>query len=204
MKKIILAALVLILFSVGGPAQNTVSPRKILLVVDLQKDFISGSLAVNGAEKIVPLINNIKGKFDNVYFTLDWHPINHCSFIPQNGIWPVHCVNYSEGASLPDNILLGLDNNKIRFFEKGCNADLEEYGAFSELTPQSGVFKTGDQIVVCGIAAEYCVLETLKNLVKMRDTLKLDISVYIDGVACIESFQALTGFMNENGVLQYK
>ncbi|HZK03997.1 MAG TPA: isochorismatase family protein [Bacteroidaceae bacterium] len=204
MKKIILTLSALILFSIGGPAQNRESTRNILLVVDLQKDFIDGSLAVNGAEEIVPLIDNIKGKFDYVYFTLDWHPFNHCSFTPQNGPWPVHCVNYSEGASIPNKILSDLDSNKIRFFEKGSNANEEEYGAFSNITTESGIFNAGDKIVVCGIAAEYCVLETLKNIVKMRDTLKLDISVYLDGVACIESFNPLTSFMSEMGISQYK
>ena len=62
--------------------------RKILLVVDAQRDFIDGSLAVPGAEAIIPEINRIKGGFDNVYFTLDWHPKDHCSFKGNGGTWP--------------------------------------------------------------------------------------------------------------------
>ena len=69
--------------------------RKILLVVDVQRDFIDGSLAAPGAEAIIPEINGIKNGADLVYFTLDWHPKDHSSFKANGGPWPEHCVHYS-------------------------------------------------------------------------------------------------------------
>ena len=79
----------------------------ILLAVDLQKDFIDGTLTVPGAAGVLPAINAVKNQFDRVYFTLDWHPVNHCSFKAQGGPWPVHCVHHTAGASIPDNMLEG-------------------------------------------------------------------------------------------------
>ena len=87
--------------------------RKILLVVDVQRDFIDGSLAVPGAEAIIPEINGIKNGADLVYFTLDWHPKDHCSFKANGGQWPEHCVHYTLGASLADGLLDGLEEAKI-------------------------------------------------------------------------------------------
>jgi len=177
------------------------TPRKILLVVDLQKDFINGNLSATDAEPIVPRIDSIKTQFDAVYFTLDWHPANHCSFAAQGGPWPVHCVNYTLGASLPDCMTAGLNPETTRFFVKGCDKDLEEYGAFSMLTAENqDLFNAGDEVVVCGIAAEYCVLETLKNVIRLSKEIGFSVKVYMDGVACIVNNDPLIEYMNEEGI----
>ncbi|XP_071819758.1 nicotinamidase-like isoform X2 [Apostichopus japonicus] len=64
-------------------------PKTALLVVDVQNDFISGTLALkntpsgqDGAE-VVPVINKILDdwKFDLVAYSQDWHPYDHISFI---------------------------------------------------------------------------------------------------------------------------
>ena len=43
--------------------------RKILVAVDLQKDFIDGSLTVPGAADFIPVINGAKKKFGHVLST---------------------------------------------------------------------------------------------------------------------------------------
>ncbi|XP_054756080.2 nicotinamidase-like [Lytechinus pictus] len=58
-------------------------PKAALIAVDVQNDFIDGSLAVAQAEEIVPVINRIlddEGMFEQVIYTYDWHPENHVSF----------------------------------------------------------------------------------------------------------------------------
>ena len=94
--------------------------RNILLIIDLQKDFIYGSLTVPGATQVLPAINEVKDRFDLVYFTLDWHPVNHCSFRAQGGPWPVHCVHHTAGAALDESVLSDLPEEKTRFILKGC------------------------------------------------------------------------------------
>ena len=76
-------------------------PANIMVVVDLQKDFIDGNLPATDGTRVVEPIKNVLTKFDKVYFTLDWHPWNHCSFKANGGIWPQHCVRYTVGAALP-------------------------------------------------------------------------------------------------------
>lgn len=74
---------------------------KILLIVDPQVDFISGSLAVEGAkEKMDALTNALQSgdiECDYVMITKDFHPSNHCSFKENGGQWPAHCVKGTEG-----------------------------------------------------------------------------------------------------------
>ncbi len=64
-------------------------PRSALIIIDVQNDFIDGSLGLincpakqDGAE-VVPVINEMLDTipFDAVAYTLDWHPNDHCSFI---------------------------------------------------------------------------------------------------------------------------
>ncbi len=180
------------------------SKRDILVVVDLQKDFIDGNLSIPNGTAVIPYIDSIKTKFDQVWFTLDWHPANHCSFTEQGGIWPVHCLHYSLGASIPDCILSGLKSENIRFIPKANDPSVEEYGAFNNLSPNdSGWFLPGDNVVVCGIASEYCVLETLRNIVRLRDAIGFDVSVYMPGCGCFETQKPLTDYMSDNNIPEY-
>jgi len=210
-KTCIIAAIaaVLSLASCSGNKQQSVmnqrEAQKVLVVVDLQKDFIDGNLpATNGTEVVEP-IKSIITKFGKVYFTLDWHPWNHCSFKANGGIWPQHCVSYTDGAALPDGILDNLDVNNVRFLPKGENQAEEEYGQFSKTDAKTqDLFVKGDEVVVCGIAAEYCVLETLKNIKRLADEVGFSVSVYMEGVACIENNDPLLEYMNANGIKLYK
>jgi nicotinamidase/pyrazinamidase len=184
-----------------GEASKSESGRNILLVVDLQKDFIDGSLCAEDADLTVAAVDSIKTNFDKVYFTLDWHPINHCSFAANGGQWPVHCVHYSLGASIPDQILSGLKEENIRFFTKGSDPTKEEYGAFSTVEAASqNMFNANDTVVVCGIAADYCVLETLKNIIRLRDSIGFNVQVYIKGTAKIVTYDTLLDYMKEHNV----
>ncbi|XP_015596771.1 uncharacterized protein LOC107268477 [Cephus cinctus] len=64
-------------------------PRSAFLIVDVQNDFISGSLNIkqcaaqhDGSEVIEPINRLLESvPFDAVFYSLDWHPIDHVSFI---------------------------------------------------------------------------------------------------------------------------
>ena len=57
-------------------------------------------------------------------------------------------------------------------------------------------------IEVCGIAGDYCVVETLKNIVKwFKDTNR--IKVYLDGVASIDGGTTIKNYMSVNSINTY-
>ena len=68
--------------------QLILKPRSALIVVDVQNDFISGSLAIHHCpaghrgEEVVPVINHLLESvpFDLVVYSFDWHPSDHISF----------------------------------------------------------------------------------------------------------------------------
>src|SRR5258708_14001326 len=56
-------------------------PNEALIVIDMQNDFCEGgTLALPGANAIVPLVNRLIGLLDHVVLTQDWHPPGHASF----------------------------------------------------------------------------------------------------------------------------
>lgn len=168
---------------------DNVNSKPALVIVDFQKDFYDkehGSLYVNGAENCVENIcNEIRsGKYKRVICTMDWHPSDDPSFKEFGGEWPPHCVNFTEGAMLHPDIYKAIIESgvEIEFFWKGDNYE-EEYGAFEICNPEDVssydpcVFETSNlsetvgvsfseksQYAICGLAGDYCVWETYKNL----------------------------------------
>lgn len=75
-----------------------VRPVSVFLVVDVQNDFISGTLNIsqcaaqqNGLDVVDP-INRLLDtvEFDAVFYSLDWHPSDHVSFIDNLPYRKVH------------------------------------------------------------------------------------------------------------------
>ena len=183
---------------------------KTLVIVDVQKDFYhpEGALYVPGGEKVIPAIKKYiednKNSIKKIVFTVDWHPYNHCSFKENGGIWPRHCVQYTEGASLPNELIAAAMQTCVNEYgayyfhvvKKGTLSDKEEYGAFSLLSVShydeanstiycchSDIEIDTNEIVICGLALDYCVYETLKALYKAGP--EFHFSLLKDGCACI-------------------
>lgn len=136
----------------------------VLIVVDFQNDFVEGTLSVKDADKaysrLLLFMWSNRDNISKIIFTADWHPLNHCSFERNGGEWPIHCLQYSEGAAIADNLLNSCIINNIPYeiVTKGEDSNKEEYGAFSFTKPN---IPEGEEVVVCGIAGDYCVLHTL-------------------------------------------
>lgn len=163
---------------------------KTLVVVDAQNDFISGSLACQGSkealENIVKFIED--GPDITVYYTADWHSKRNGSFKENGGIWPVHCVENTEGAALYDGFyeLMREDArpNEKNVFKKGRRDDVEEYSGCRGTNDGGDVLEEtvkGD-VFVAGFASEYCVRETLLGLAKKGH----DVALYLPGVAYVD------------------
>lgn len=183
----------------------SVEPKsKVLVVVDVQRDFFdpSGSLYVSGSEALPAKIAAIASDYDAVVFTLDWHPADHCSFAAQGGIWPSHCVAYTQGAGLADEFsaVLTRGASDVQLFLKGKEQDKEQYGAFEDLDNPVILswFENCDSIDVCGIAGDYCVKESTANILKMVPASK--VSILTDCVRSIDDGSTIEAFIQEKGI----
>ena len=173
MKKFLLFFPLLVLASCGQSASSQAensSDMKTYVVVDLQKDFYhpEGRLSVGGADVMPGRVAAAIKDCDAVIFTLDWHPYAHCSFAAQGGPWPAHCVQYTDGASLPFEVIQAAQGKRILYYFKGQDPAREEYGAFADITPeQKAVLDSSSEIVVCGLCGDYCVGQTIRRLVEL-------------------------------------
>lgn len=82
--------------------------RKTLIVVDMQNDFIDGSLGTKEAVAIVP---NVKKKIeayiqngDEVIFTRDTHHKNYLETNEGKNLPVVHCVEGTDGWKIPTEL----------------------------------------------------------------------------------------------------
>ena len=191
---------------------------KTLVIVDFQKDFINGSLAVPGAEEaenaIVNYIKNNYKDIKDVLFTVDWHSPKYYSFKRNGGIWPTHCIQFSEGSGISNTLIDTCITYDLPFrvFKKGNADEIEEYGAFTyttfnekdaiinvrnELNQSQYIYST--DLVVCGLAGDYCVKETIKNLLRLQSFHnEINIEVLKDGVASIDGGSTFNNFINSN------
>lgn len=184
--------------------------KRMMIIVDPQIDFISGSLAVAGGqeaiENLIKAINDgISDNYDCIAITQDAHPANHCSFFEQGGIFPPHCVNGTEGQIIYPQLKEALgacDNISISGYYKGQDANKEEFSIFQCENGEilKGVIKKGGYlgIDICGIASDYCVYETLKDLLEFYPAEK--VRVAMNCVAAVSDNEKLPAFMKEKGV----
>jgi len=117
---------------------------KVLLIIDPQNDFITGSLAVPGAieamDYLTRWVQEHHDEYDAFVVTLDQHPADHCSFDVQGGPWPVHCVRYTIGAALYPPLAEVLMATKrarggVFFAPKATSRQRDAYSAFEDTVP---------------------------------------------------------------------
>ncbi|KAI8083148.1 isochorismatase hydrolase [Halteromyces radiatus] len=165
-----------------------------LVLVDIQYDFLeSGSLPVPEASHIIPnvqqLITFVQARQGLIIATQDWHPSNHTSFASNHTskrpfdtiqlnyndqsyiqvLWPDHCVQHTPGAELVQDIQSAVQI----IVQKGTNPDVDSYSGFAdnqyhEITSLAKHLyqHTIDTVIVCGLAADYCVKMTCLDALK--------------------------------------
>lgn len=171
-----------------------------IIVVDMQYDFIDGSLACQGADDAVRAVaaylrkaTDVEDLDENgiadtlpVMFTRDAHPADHCSFAANGGTWPVHCVEGTHGAMIHKDLMPYVSEEMV--FCKGCSADCEQYsghdglnGAGQSMGEILDLMEISD-VFVCGIATEFCVRNTAEDLLKagFRVHLMKDMLAWVD------------------------
>ena len=136
-----------------------------LLVVDVQNDFVTGSLAVRGAPEIIPVLNRYLAVFARhtlpVLATRDWHPPDHCSFHAQGGPWPPHCVAGTTGAAFAPGLALPAHATIV---SKATAADRDAYSGFAGSDLGAALRSRGIvRLFVGGLATDYCVLNTVRD-----------------------------------------
>ena len=81
---------------------------KILIVVDMQNDFVTGSLANPDAEAIIPgiakKISEYEKNGDRIIFTRDTHKANYLETSEGKALPVPHCINGTKGWLVVDEL----------------------------------------------------------------------------------------------------
>jgi nicotinamidase/pyrazinamidase len=146
--------------------KNTERTRNVLVAVDVQNDFISGSLAVNEGEQVVEPLNDVAAAVrqsgGDVVFTRDWHPCNTLHF----NDWPAHCVRHTEGAAFhpdlivePQDIIISKGTSRLQHGYSGWEGTSGDGGNLESLVmPKTPLEKV--RVFIGGLATDYCVKAT--------------------------------------------
>lgn len=140
------------------------TPKDALVIVDVQNDFLpGGKLGVAAGDEVIPVLNRYIDIFNRlslpIYATRDWHPADHCSFKPQGGIWPPHCVAGSAGARFPATLELPYTATIV---SKAATPEKDAYSGFEDTDLAAQLKSRGvERLFIGGLATDYCVLNTV-------------------------------------------
>lgn len=129
--------------------------KRILIVVDMQNDFVTGALSNKEAEKIIPAI---VGKIESyktmgypVFFTRDTHKVNYLDTQEGKKLPVPHCIEGSKGWEIVDEL--------SKYAEKG---NIFDKGAFSDINIPKWLEEklnyVPDAVELCGVCTDICVI----------------------------------------------
>jgi nicotinamidase/pyrazinamidase len=144
-------------------------PGDALLLVDLQRDFMpGGALGVPDGDRVIEPANACIALFVArglpVIASRDWHPVDHVSFAPRGGPWPVHCVAGSPGAGFDPRVALPAGT---RIVSKATERDREAYSAFDGTWLRHELVALGvRRLFIAGLATDYCVRASVHDALR--------------------------------------
>ena len=150
--------------------------KKILVVVDIQNDFVDGAL---GTCEAVAIIDNAAKKIENfdgdIFVTLDTHYENYMQTLEGQKLPVPHCIKNTNGWLLNPKIADALKNRNYKTVEKLTFGSTE--------LPQLIKESIGDnqaEITLIGLCTDICVVSNAL-LLKANFT---DVEIYVDSSCC--------------------
>lgn len=123
--------------------------KRVLVVVDMQNDFVTGALGSAEARAIAPALAQYAQAFDGeVVFTLDTHAQNYLDTQEGRRLPVAHCLRASEGWNLTAPLAPLLEGR--RAFEKSAfgSVDLAQYLRQAR----------AEEVVLAGVCTDVCVI----------------------------------------------
>lgn len=152
---------------------------KLLIVVDMQRDFVDGALGTPEAQAILPrVVNKIRAyqaAGDSIVLTMDTHPAHYLETQEGRHLPVTHCVKDTEGWQLHPAIAEAVAGRDYKIYEKPAfgSAELAEdvkNGLYSEMT----------EIELVGLCTDICVVSNALLLKTMLPELPL----HVDASCC--------------------
>lgn len=130
---------------------------KALIVIDMQNDFIDGSLGTDEAVTIVPVVKKLidDGDYHKLIFTRDTHDKNYL-FTQEGQNLPVkHCIKHTHGWKIHEDLDTSRADaiiDKPSFGWTGWNTIHDKYSGWESILNRM------DEIVLVGLCTNICVI----------------------------------------------
>lgn len=150
--------------------------KKILIVVDMQKDFVDGTL---GSAEAVAIVDNVVKKIEehdgDIIVTYDTHHDNYMETQEGKNLPVPHCIKGTDGWELDTKVQTALDKKSYYTIEKHTfgSVELPEY-IKSEYNPDD------IEIELIGLCTDICVIS---NALLMKANF-LETKVSVDASCC--------------------
>ena len=148
---------------------------KYLIVVDMQNDFITGSLGTKEAGAILPkVIEKVKNFDGTIIYTKDTHQADYLTTQEGNNLPVEHCIEGTWGWMLAEELETLSKNNKV--FHKPTFGSMELAAYLTEENEKEAI----ETIELCGLCTDICVISNA-FLIKACLT---EVPVAVDAACC--------------------
>lgn len=144
---------------------------KYLIVVDMQVDFITGSLGSKMAEEIVPyVVEKVKDFDGKVIFTRDTHYADYMQTQEGRKLPVEHCIKDTDGWQVCDELRDYAETviDKVTFGSVNLPEIIKSYGEEIE------------EIELCGLCTDICVIS---NAMILKATFP-EVKISVDSKCC--------------------
>lgn len=135
---------------------------KYLFVIDMQNDFVTGSLGSKEAQAIVPnVVKKVENAFannTNVIFTRDTHDVNYLDTL-EGKLLPVeHCLKGTQGWDIISELQPYVDEDDGYGYSNVHDKYTFGYQYIEDILPYSFGCKNEDEIEVVGLCTDICIV----------------------------------------------
>lgn len=150
--------------------------KKVLVIVDMQKDFIYGALSTKEARKIIQKIAAYANDFEgDIILTADTHYADYLNTQEGKNLPVIHCRKDTEGWEFIDELKLLLEKRNVKIFEKNGFGS-PELAAYLKVNRY-------EEAEFCGVCTGICVISNV--LTAKAFSPELRIRVLSDMCACV-------------------
>lgn len=148
---------------------------KYLIVVDMQNDFITGSLGTKEAEAVLPkVIEKVKNYEGIVIYTKDTHKEGYLATQEGKNLPVEHCMEGTWGWELAGELEELSKEKKV--FNKPTFGSIELASYLTEENENEGI----EEIELCGLCTDICVIS---NAFVIKANLP-EVPVTVDASCC--------------------
>lgn len=134
----------------------------MLIVVDMQRDFITGALGSAEAQAIVPAvcarIERAKAEGTSVVFTLDTHESDYMETREGRFLPVPHCIQGTEGWALHPDIAETCARGMLSFEKPTFGSTALMHHAANAAAEKGCIDGRGMTIELCGVCTDICVI----------------------------------------------